>query len=215
MPFYKKIKINEHTIAYFWKISEDISWFNEKSELNDNSVSRLKSMQSVAHKKGFLAVRMLLQHIGLSDFDLFYNEFGKPYLKVENLEVGIKKHISISHSHEFSCICISNKAVGIDIEKCKEKTLKIASRFMEVSHIENLSMADKITKATIIWGIKESIFKLKNEKGISFPKHIFESPFKLADRKGNAKLIFNNTIEEFQFQFDIIEDYAFVCTLTK
>lgn len=215
MPFYKELKINEHTIAYFWKISEDISWFNEKSELNDNSVSRLKSMQSVAHKKGFLAVRMLLQHIGLSDFDLFYNEFGKPYLKVENLEVGIKKHISISHSHEFSCICISNKAVGIDIEKCKEKTLKIASRFMEVSHIENLSMADKITKATIIWGIKESIFKLKNEKGISFPKHIFESPFKLADRKGNAKLIFNNTIEEFQFQFDIIEDYAFVCTLTK
>jgi phosphopantetheinyl transferase len=215
MPFYKKIKIYEHTIAYFWKISEDISWFNEKSELNDNSVSRLKSMQSVAHKKGYLAVRMLLQHIGLSDFDLFYNEFGKPYLKVENLEVGIKKHISISHSHEFSCICVSNKAVGIDIEKCKEKTLKIASRFMEVSHIENLSMADKITKATIIWGIKESIFKLKNEKGISFPKHIFESPFKLADRKGNAKLIFNNTIEEFQFQFDIIEDYAFVCTLTK
>lgn len=215
MPFYKKIKINEHTIAYFWKISEDISWFNEKSELNDNSVSRLKSMQSVAHKKGYLAVRMLLQHIGLSDFDLFYNEFGKPYLKGENLEVGIKKHISISHSHEFSCICVSNKAVGIDIEKCKEKTLKIASRFMEVSHIENLSMADKITKATIIWGIKESIFKLKNEKGISFPKHIFESPFKLADRKGNAKLIFNNTIEEFQFQFDIIEDYAFVCALTK
>jgi phosphopantetheinyl transferase len=215
MPFYKELKINEHTIAYFWKISEDISWFNEKSELNDNSVSRLKSMKSVEHKKGFLAVRMLLQHIGLSDFDLFYNEFGKPYLKVENLEVGIKKHISISHSHEFSCICVSNKAVGIDIEKCKEKTLKIASRFMEVSHIENLSMADKITKATIIWGIKESIFKLKNEKGISFPKHIFESPFKLADRKGNAKLIFNNTIEEFQFQFDIIEDYAFVCTLTK
>lgn len=215
MPFDKELRINEHTIAYFWKISEDISWFKEKSELNDNSVSRLKSMQSVAHKKGFLAVRMLLQHIGLSDFDLFYNEFGKPYLKVENLEVGIKKYISISHSHEFSCICISNKAVGIDIEKCKEKTLKIASRFMEVSHIENLSMADKITKATIIWGIKESIFKLKNEKGISFPKHIFESPFKLADRKGNAKLIFNNTIEEFQFQFDIIEDYAFVCTLTK
>ena len=62
---------------------------------------------------------------------------------------------------------------------------------------------------------KESIFKLKNEKGISFPKHIFESPFKLADRKGNAKLIFNNTIEEFQFQFDITEDYAFVCALTK
>ena len=29
----------------------------------------------------------------------------------------------------------------------------------------------------MIWGVKESIFKIKNEKGISFPKHIFEDKF--------------------------------------
>jgi phosphopantetheinyl transferase len=222
MPFYKKLNINEHTSAYFWKITEDITWFNEKSVLNDNSKLRLQSIQSVAHQKGFLAVRMLLQHIDLSDFDLFYDAFGKPYLKVEsqkskveNLELDIKKHISISHSHEFSCICISNKPLGIDIEVCKEKILKIASRYMDVTHLDNLTVADKIIKATIIWGIKESIFKLKNEKGISFPKHIFEKPFKLEEKKGKAQLIFNNNTEEFQFQFDIIEEYAFVCALTK
>ena len=84
MPFYKEIIINEHTVAYFWKITEDILWFNEKSVLNDNSKLRLQSMQSEAHQKGFLAVRMLLQHINLTDFDMFYDAFGKPYLKVEN-----------------------------------------------------------------------------------------------------------------------------------
>ena len=221
MPFYKKINVNEHTVAYFWKITEDILWFNKKSVLNDNSKLRLQNMLSVSHKKGFLAVRMLLQHINLTDFDLFYDAFGKPHLEVEGqkskdkiVEREIKKYISISHSHDFSCICISNKPVGIDIEKCKEKTLKIVSRYMDVSHIDNLSLADKITKATIIWGIKESIFKLKNEKGISFPNHIFESPFQLADGKGNAQLIFNNHTEEFQFQFELIENYAFVCALT-
>ena len=221
MPFYKKINVIEHTVAYFWKITEDILWFNKKSVLNDNSKLRLQNMLSVSHKKGFLAVRMLLQHINLTDFDLFYDAFGKPHLEVEGqkskdkiVEREIKKYISISHSHDFSCICISNKPVGIDIEKCKEKTLKIVSRYMDVSHIDNLSLADKITKATIIWGIKESIFKLKNEKGISFPNHIFESPFQLADGKGNAQLIFNNHTEEFQFQFELIENYAFVCALT-
>ena len=221
MPFYKKINVNEHTVAYFWEITEDILWFNKKSVLNDNSKLRLQNMLSVSHKKGFLAVRMLLQHINLTDFDLFYDAFGKPHLEVEGqkskdkiFEREIKKYISISHSHDFSCICISNKPVGIDIEKCKEKTLKIVSRYMDVSHIDNLSLADKITKATIIWGIKESIFKLKNEKGISFPNHIFESPFQLADGKGNAQLIFNNHTEEFQFQFELIENYAFVCALT-
>lgn len=222
MPFYKKLNINDHTIAYFWKISEDITWFYEKAILNEKSLSRLQTMQSVSHQKGFLAVRMLLQHIDLTDFDLFYDAFGKPHLKVESqklkdkiVEREIKKYISISHSHDFSCICISNKPVGVDIEKCKEKTLKITSKYMDISHIDNLSLADKITKATVIWGIKESIFKLKNEKGISFPKHIFESPFQLADRKGIAKLIFNDNTEEFQFQFNLIEDYAFVCALTN
>ena len=222
MPFYKKLNINDHTIAYFWKISEDITWFYEKAILNEKSLSRLENMQSVSHQKGFLAVRMLLQYIDLNDFDLFYDAFGKPHLEVEGqktkdkiFEREIKNYISISHSHDFSCICISNKPVGIDIEKCKEKTLKITSKYMDVSHIDNLSLADKITKATIIWGIKESIFKLKNEKGISFPKHIFESPFQLADGKGTAQLNFKDDIEEFQFQFDIIEDYVFVCALTN
>lgn len=132
MPFYKEIIINEHTVAYFWKITEDILWFNEKSVLNDNSKLRLQTMQSVAHQKGFLAVRMLLQHIDLTDFNLYYDAYGKPHLKVESQMSKIKsqeinninskqKYISISHSHEFSCICISNKPVGIDIEVCKEK----------------------------------------------------------------------------------------------
>jgi len=226
MPFYKEIIINSNTVVYFWKITEDINWFKEKALLNEKSLSRLQTMQSVSHQKGFLAVRMLLQHIDLTDFDLYYDAFGKPHLKVESQKSKVKsqevnninskqKHISISHSHEFSCICISNKPVGIDIEVCKEKTLKIASRYMDITHLDNLTVADKIKKATIIWGIKESIFKLKNEKGISFPKHIFERPFKLKDKKGIAQLIFNNNTEDFRFQFEIIEEYAFVCALTK
>jgi phosphopantetheinyl transferase len=225
MPFYKEININSNTVAYFWKITEDINWFKEKALLNEKSLSRLQTMQSVSHQKGFLAVRMLLQHIDLTDFDLYYDEFGKPHLKVESQMSKVKsqeinninskqKHISISHSHEFSCICISNKPVGIDIEVCKEKTLKIASRYMDITHLDNLTVADKIKKATIIWGIKESIFKLKNEKGISFPNHIFERPFILEDKKGTAQLIFNNNTEDFQFEFDFIEEYAFVCALT-
>jgi len=164
-------------------------------------------MSSVEHKKGFLAVRMLLQHIDFTDFDLFYDEFGKPHLKCE------ESNISISHSHEFSCICISNQSIGIDLEKRKEKTLKIAPRFMDVSHLENLTESDKIAKSTVVWGVKESVFKLKNEKGISFPNHISESPFQLEHKKGKAQLHFNDITEEFDFQFDFVADYVFVCVM--
>jgi 4'-phosphopantetheinyl transferase len=225
MPFFQEIKINEQTTAYFWKISEDIDWLFENVPLNEKSSSRLETMSSIEHKKGFLAVRMLLQHVGFTDFDLFYDAFGKPHLKTEDgrwkveesetlnsqLPASSSLHISISHSHEFSCICISNQCIGIDLEKHKEKTLKIAPRFMDISHLEHLSESDKIVKATVIWGVKESIFKLKNEKGISFPNHIFESPFYLKDKKGKAYLNFNEIVEEFEFHFYEVENYIFVC----
>jgi phosphopantetheinyl transferase len=165
-------------------------------------------MKSEEHQRGFLAVRMLLQHLGYTDYDLIYDEAGKPHLSDG-------KHISISHSHEFSCICISNKLMGIDLEKLKEKTLKIAPRFMEVKHLENLSISEQMEKATVIWGVKESIFKIKNEKGISFPEHIFEAEFDLKEGKCEAELHFNNQIENFQIQFYNVEAYIFVCAFPK
>jgi len=84
---------------------------------------------------------------------------------------------------------------------------------MDISHLENLSETDKIAKATVVWGVKESVFKLKNEKGISFPNHISESPFYLEDKKGKAYLNFNELKEEFNFQFEFVDEYVFVCVL--
>ena len=208
MPLHKIIQINETTTAYFWHITEDVTSLFRAVSLRDTSLFRLEGMKSEEHQKGFLTVRMLLQHLGYTDYDLTYDEAGKPHLSDG-------KHISISHSHEFSCICISNKLMGIDLEKLKEKTLKIAPRFMEVKHLENLSTLEQIEKATVIWGVKESIFKIKNEKGISFPEHIFEDEFDLKDGKCTAKLHFNNQIENFQIQFYNVEAYIFVCAFPK
>ena len=208
MSLHKIIHINENTTAYFWHITEDVTSLFRAVSLRDTSLFRLEGMKSEEHQKGFLAVRILLQHLGYTDYDLTYDEAGKPHLSDG-------KHISISHSHEFSCICISDELMGIDLEKLKEKTLKIAPRFMEVKHLENLTTSEQIEKATVIWGVKESIFKIKNEKGISFPEHIFEAEFDLKEGKCEAELHFNNQIENFQIQFYNVEAYIFVCAFPK
>jgi phosphopantetheinyl transferase len=217
MPLYKIIKINETTTAYFWHITEDVTSLFRAVSLNESSRKRLDGMKSEAHQKGFLAVRMLLQYLGHSDEDLTYDASGKPDLmtKAERNSIThhpspITQHISISHSHEFSCICISDEVIGIDLELIKEKSLKIAPRFMDITHLQGLSIADQITKTTIVWGIKESIFKIKNEKGISFPEHIFEDAFDIKEGNCTAELHFNNQIEKFYVQFHLIEGYAFV-----
>lgn len=204
MPLYKEIILKDNAKLYLWKITEDSAELHRAVKLNTPSQNRLASMKSVGHQKGFLAVRMLLEHIGYSDFDLYYDAFGKPHLTDG-------KCISISHSHTFSAIAISTQPLGLDVEQVKEKILKIASRFMNILHLENLSDTEKIKKATIVWGVKESIFKIKNIEGISFRNHIFEENFTFEDKKATATLKFDNKEENFNILFDSIEDYIFVC----
>ena len=204
MAFYKSIDIKPNTTLHLWKITEDFNTLFREVQLKDVSLARVEAMKSESHQKGFIAVRMLLQHLGYSDFDLYYDEFGKPHLKDG-------KHLSISHSNGYSGIVISDKNVGLDIEQLKEKTLKIAFRYMEVKHLENLSEAEQLKKATVVWGIKETIFKVKNEVGISFIDHIFENEFAFDDKKATVELHFNNQIEYFETVFDSIEEYIFVC----
>ena len=204
MPLFNQINLSPLTELYLWKITEDLSDLYEAAILNEVSHLRLDAMKSKAHKKGFIAVRMLLQSIGYTDFDLYYDSNGKPHLKDG-------KHISISHSGEFSAIVISEEEVGLDLERLKSKILKIAFRYMEVSHLEGLNEIEQIKKATVIWGIKESVFKIKNEQGISFLDHIFETPFAFDDKQAIATLVYNNQTEKFSIQFNLIEDYIFVC----
>ncbi|RXR20761.1 4'-phosphopantetheinyl transferase superfamily protein [Flavobacterium amnicola] len=215
MPLHQTLKINDSTTIYLWKITEPFEDLFDTVALTDVNYIRLNTMKSEGHQKGFLSVRMLLNHCGYSDFDLYYDEFGKPHLNDG-------KHISISHSFDFSAIAISDENIGIDLELIKEKVLKIAPRFMEISHLEHLSHQDQMKKATIIWGIKESIFKLENEVGISFLDHIFENPFQLAEKKCTAELHFNNTIQQYTIYFEEIDsndseqmsqNYTLVCAM--
>ena len=208
MPLLKIIALNDNTQLLVWKITETFDELFQSVSLKDVSLGRVENMKSESHQKGFLSVRRLLMEAGYSDFDLYYDEFGKPHLKDG-------KHISISHSHDFSVIVLSDVNIGADLEILKDKTLKLAPRFMDVSHLENLNKEDELIKATVVWGIKEAVFKLKNEIGISFKDHIFEDDFMLGDKKCTVELRIDNRVEHFNVVFDFIENYVFVCAFEK
>jgi 4'-phosphopantetheinyl transferase len=208
MPLFKTIDFSKSTKIYIWKISESITELFSGINLKKKSQLRFQNMKSEMHQKGFLSVRKLLYEIGYSDFDLNYDETGKPHL-LDN------KFISISHSNEFSAIIISDEKVGIDLEIQKEKVLKIATKFMNILHLENLSHENQIKKATVVWGIKETVFKIKNQKGISFPDHIFENDFQLSDKKTFAQLRFNDNKENYNIHFQEIENYVLVWGFEK
>jgi len=205
MPFYQRINVDNKTAVFVWKITESFDDLFREVSLKDTSLARLESMKSESHQKGFMAVRMLLQYNGYTDFDLYYDEFGKP-----NLKDG--KNISISHSFGFSVIILSDKNVGIDLELRRDLVKKIAYKFAEeefVYECEN-NPPEFVSKLTVIWGVKEAIFKVRNEIGISFKDHIFVQPFEMNEAKTTALLDFNSVKREFLVYFTEIENYTLV-----
>ncbi len=208
MPLHKTINFSRSvgttTEILLWKITEPLSELSAEVTLNPKNQVRFNGMKSELHQRAFLSVRKLLQQKGYTDFDLEYDQFGKPHLKDG-------KHISISHSHEYATIIISDEITGIDIELQREKIIRIAPKFAE----KELEFLDKdnqeyIRKLTVIWGVKESIFKIRNEAGISFKDHIHMLPFEMVDLSGTADLYFQNKSIQFKYHFIEIDNFTLV-----
>jgi 4'-phosphopantetheinyl transferase len=210
MPLHKTINFNISTQIFVWKITESYEQLFDEVALNDGSLVRLSGMKSQLHQRGFLSVRKLLQEAGYDDFDLYYDDFGKPHLKDG-------KHISITHSYEFSAIIVSNQTVGVDIELQREKIIKIASKFNDDDHhfLKEDKKEEYIRKLTVIWGAKESIFKIRNERGISFKEHIKVRAFEMEDTLAAAELHFDSIVKEFEIYFEEIENFTLVYACEK
>lgn len=205
MPLYKTINFSSSTQILVWKITESFDELFGGVQLNEKSYSRLTGMKSQLHQRAFLSVRKLLQEIGYSDYDLFYDEFGKPHLNDGN-------HVSITHSHEFSAIIVSNQIVGIDMELRREKIKIIADKFInyEFHFLNKNDNENYISKLTVIWGIKEAIFKIRNEPGISFKNNIKVISFDINSNQARAWLQMANVKEAFLVYFEEIENFILV-----
>ena len=203
MPLYKTITVNDTTKVYIWKIEEDLPTLSRNIKLTDHCQQRINSMKSELHQRGFMSVRHLLAKAGYTDHDLYYNTAGKP-----NLQDG--KHISITHSYTFSAIIVSDQPVGIDIEKQRDKILRIASKFTPIEEYLTLNSTEaRVRKLTIVWGAKESIYKLYAQEGLSFLKHIDVQDFSFDEKKTTAKVYYNGN--QSQYTLDFLEFDGFTC----
>ncbi len=204
MPLYKIITVDQSTKVLIWKIEESYEALCEGIELTDHCQDRVNYMKSEMHRRGFMSIRHLLGILEYTDHDLYYDEFGKPHLKDG-------KQISITHSFEFAGIIISDKPVGIDIEKQREKIHKIAHKFINAGENQYLNdqNLDKIRALTVIWGAKESLYKLYATAGLSFEQHIYIAAFALDYPFIYGAINYKDEITHYDLSF--IEFEGFTC----
>ncbi|WP_296384533.1 4'-phosphopantetheinyl transferase family protein [Winogradskyella sp.] len=202
MPLYKSISVNSQTTVKIWKIEEPYNKLFNTLDLKPQSLERVLSMKSDLHQRGFLSVRHLLRDFGYTDQDLFYDDNGKPHLKDG-------KHISITHSFTFSGVIISDSEVGIDIEMQRDKIGIIAKKFVdyEFNYLDKNS-EDYIRRLTVIWGIKESLYKLFATPGMLFKDHFLVIPFMLEDENTVAWIDYEGKKYRYNTAFLEFEDFT-------
>lgn len=201
MPLYKSIAVNEVTHVLIWKISESEIELNAGLDLGVYSKNRLALMKSEQHRCAYLAVRHLLAIAQYVDADLTYTDEGKPMLSD-----GV--HISITHSYNYAAIILSELAVGIDIEKQRQKITQIAPKFISEKESEYLADNQNLVQTlTNIWCVKEAVYKLYGTAGLSFKKHIDVAPFEIDSPFTKVAVNYSEKIDYYNVDILYFDDF--------
>ena len=110
-------------------------------------------------KKLSLCSGMLLKYaldkLGIKEYELTYNEYGKPYL------VGNRYYFNISHSKDYAMCVVSDDEIGCDIEYIRDFNMKIPQRYFSNEEYEDILIDSSRSKDKFYryWTLKESFIK--------------------------------------------------------
>ena len=197
--FFKNIDVS------IWYIVESEEILLSKIDLTKNCKERFDSMKSNQHRKQFLSVRNLMKQKKIDLNDLYYDSDGAPFLKSN-------KNVSISHTNNFSAIAISNNPVGVDIEHCREKIKKIKHKF--INHAETkLIDINSVRDLTVVWSVKESIYKLYKKQGLSFINNIKIKS--ISDDFKSCSVLVEDQEKKSFFNSENIIHSDYICSIVK
>lgn len=114
-----------------------------------------------------LLLRMAMERNGLADQkeNIKYGKYGKPYLE------GIDFHFSLSHSGEYAVCAYSDRPIGADLQRIKDKipdhTNKILSE-AEKGYLESRMGHERTIDFYRLWSRKESLLKWDG-RGLGLP----------------------------------------------
>ena len=168
MPFFQQLHIAD-THVYTWQLTETVVQLRAGLTLSQGEQERLTTIHSQKKQREFLAIRHLLQQAQLPTTALSYTPEGKPQLEGQN--------ISITHSHDFVMIALSPRPIGIDIEHCTPRILRLAPRFTPWQAPPNMDELTQIQAYTQLWTIKEALYKIADQPSVRFYEDLQVSHF--------------------------------------
>lgn len=195
MPVFETFTINSSKIG-IWKINETIDefWHLAENLLTVDEKLNVESFTSISRKKEFIAVRLIANILNQNlPLKINYDKFGKP--SADSIFIGI------SHTENFAAVVLNkDKQVSIDIEKYSEKAQKIAKKFLSEIEIKEFDISEP-KFATLLWSVKETVFKYYAKKNLPFATQINILPAEIK-QNGTLKVILKQQTElEVNYKF--------------
>ncbi len=195
----------DNTILGVWQISETLDELLSAIELSETEKHVLDSYKHDKRKKHWLSYRVLISKVVGASAQVHYTDFGKPYLQNDRKS----KHISITHSGDYSAVIINpDTSVGIDIEEISKRIERVSSKFLSDEELEFIDKEKFLAHLTICWTAKEALFKISGNDYYDFKEQIKLFPFKYAANGSiQAVLTGENQAINLVVHFEKISDY--------
>ncbi|MDR6156755.1 4'-phosphopantetheinyl transferase [Chryseobacterium sp. SLBN-27] len=199
MPLYRDFSDDNATILV-WK-------YDETEELDIDKLLEPENAEKVKdyHPKKLLEVLMVRKLLkGLKPHSKILYKEREPFLSPKDAE------ISITHSFPFAAIAISKNKIGIDIEKFNPKILRVIDKFTYENERGFIPFDNEVTFYTIIWSVKESMYKIHHSKHWSLKKHYEVRPFELKYLHNIKCRVHDETMsDEFKARVEFFDEYCF------
>ena len=105
------------------------------------------------HLKTWLMLIEMLKSMGVTNFELQYNEHGKPSL-LHYPDI----HFNISHCKNGLAVVVDDKPIGIDIESFREPTPALVQKTMNETEAAQIHNTEDFIR---FWTMKEAVLKLR------------------------------------------------------
>ena len=199
MPLYRDFSDDNATIL-LWKYDEQED-LNPELLLEKENLEKVKDYHPTKLKETLL-IRKLLKSI-LPNHQILY-EGRQPYLWPKDYE------ISVTHSFPFAALAVSKNKVGIDIEPFNKKIERIRHKFLLEKESGFIEEGKETAYLTVIWSLKESLYKIHHSNYWSLKKHYEVKPFKL-DFPFNIRCRVHdeNVSDLYKARVEFFENYCF------
>lgn len=142
--------------------------------------------------------------------ECIYDEFGKPFL------LDSKKHISVSHSGEWSAAIICDRSCGVDIQTYSPTIERIQNKFLAPGEIYQTGrFTHTLHHLHLLWGAKESMYKAYGKKKLEFRQHIFIKSLDIPSCKGTGEIRFEAIHLRYDLHFRILPEAAWVFCIER